>query len=99
MSQIEDKLGLNRRKLVSLAILLGCDYLPHGIPGVGKETALKLLQCVHGDILDRYMTLAAAFRLCCFYWNYCIRFLPEYLEDIYFEFHVVFFHFCLAGNQ
>ncbi|XP_065178962.1 flap endonuclease GEN-like isoform X2 [Sycon ciliatum] len=54
MSQIEDKLGLNRRKLVSLAILLGCDYLPHGIPGVGKETALKLLQCVHGDILDRF---------------------------------------------
>ncbi len=25
------------------AVLLGCDYLPNGVPGVGKEAVLQLL--------------------------------------------------------
>lgn len=35
--------GLTRRDMISLALLLGCDYCPQGVPGVGKEGALKLI--------------------------------------------------------
>ena len=36
--------GLNRTDLVSVALLLGCDYCPQGLPGVGKEGAMKLIR-------------------------------------------------------
>ncbi|XP_027629215.1 flap endonuclease GEN homolog 1 [Tupaia chinensis] len=55
MSCIKDKLGLDRDALVGLAILLGCDYLPKGVPGVGKEQALKLIQILKGQsLLQRF---------------------------------------------
>ena len=45
---------LNRQKLVALAILLGCDYLPQGVLGVGKENAMKLIRNVnHDNLIDR----------------------------------------------
>ena len=34
---------LNRKDMVSLALLLGCDYCPQGVPNVGKEGAMKLI--------------------------------------------------------
>jgi flap endonuclease GEN len=40
---IETRLNLSRDKLVAMAILFGCDYLPDGIPGVGKESALRVI--------------------------------------------------------
>jgi flap endonuclease GEN len=44
--------------MVSLAILLGCDYLPQGVPGVGKETGLKLIHALQGvDLIQRYVVL------------------------------------------
>ncbi|KAM6222040.1 flap endonuclease GEN homolog 1 [Rhynchocyon petersi] len=55
MSSIKSKLGLDRDALVGLAILLGCDYLPKGVPGVGKEQALKLIQNLRGEsLLQRF---------------------------------------------
>ncbi|CAO2605041.1 Flap endonuclease GEN homolog 1 [Lemmus lemmus] len=55
ISSIKSKLGLDRNALVGLAVLLGCDYLPKGVPGVGKEQALKLLQCLKGQsLLQRF---------------------------------------------
>ncbi|XP_007945674.1 flap endonuclease GEN homolog 1 [Orycteropus afer afer] len=55
MSSIKSKLGLDRDALVGLAILLGCDYLPKGVPGVGKEQALKLIQTLKGQsLLQRF---------------------------------------------
>ena len=30
--------------MVGLALLLGCDYCPQGVPGVGREGALRLLR-------------------------------------------------------
>ena len=39
---IEEKLGLNREKLVSMALLLGSDYTD-GAKNIGPETAMKLL--------------------------------------------------------
>ncbi|XP_014933858.3 flap endonuclease GEN homolog 1 isoform X2 [Acinonyx jubatus] len=55
MPSIKSKLGLDREALVGLAILLGCDYLPKGVPGVGKEQALKLIQILKGQsLLQRF---------------------------------------------
>ncbi|XP_004839081.1 flap endonuclease GEN homolog 1 isoform X1 [Heterocephalus glaber] len=55
MSSIKNKLGLDRDALVGLAILLGCDYLPKGVPGVGKEQALTLIQILKGEsLLQRF---------------------------------------------
>ncbi|XP_075454528.1 flap endonuclease GEN homolog 1 isoform X1 [Ascaphus truei] len=55
VSSIKEKLGLDRDALVGLAIFLGCDYLPKGIPGVGKEHALKLIELLNGQsVLHRF---------------------------------------------
>ncbi|XP_045700240.1 flap endonuclease GEN homolog 1 isoform X2 [Phyllostomus hastatus] len=55
MSSIKSQIGLDRDALVGLAILLGCDYLPKGIPGIGKEQALKLIQILKGQsLLQRF---------------------------------------------
>ena len=43
MSDIEKHLGMPRDNLIAMALLLGCDYLPDGVPGVGRETVIKLL--------------------------------------------------------
>ena len=56
MSDIE-QLGLNQDSLIALALLLGCDYVPKGIPGVGKEIAMRFMRslpqnCV--SVLNRY---------------------------------------------
>ena len=42
---------------MSLALLLGCDYCPQGVPGVGKEGAMKLIEACKSrdkscDMLD-----------------------------------------------
>ncbi|KFO84581.1 Flap endonuclease GEN 1, partial [Buceros rhinoceros silvestris] len=55
MSSIKEKLGCDRESLIGLAVLLGCDYLPKGIPGVGKEQALKLIEALQGqNLLQRF---------------------------------------------
>ncbi|KAF3702900.1 Flap endonuclease GEN -like protein 1 [Channa argus] len=54
-SRVKTELRLCRENLVGLAILLGCDYIPKGIPGVGKEQALKLIQTLKGHtVLQRF---------------------------------------------
>ncbi|XP_040920548.1 flap endonuclease GEN homolog 1 [Toxotes jaculatrix] len=50
-SQVQTELHLCRENLVGLAIFLGCDYIPKGVPGVGKEQALKLIQALKGQTL------------------------------------------------
>ncbi|XP_062850735.1 flap endonuclease GEN homolog 1 [Trichomycterus rosablanca] len=51
MSRVETELQLKRETLVGLAVLLGCDYIPKGVPGVGKEQTLKLIQNLNGQTL------------------------------------------------
>lgn len=56
MSSVRRELGLDREALVGLAVLLGCDYLPQGVPGVGKKQALKLIQILKGQsLLQRFI--------------------------------------------
>uniref|UniRef100_A0AAQ6IKV1 Flap endonuclease GEN homolog 1 n=1 Tax=Anabas testudineus TaxID=64144 RepID=A0AAQ6IKV1_ANATE len=50
-SRVQSELHLCRDNLVGIAILLGCDYIPKGIPGVGKEQTLKLIQTLKGQTL------------------------------------------------
>ncbi|NXK61822.1 GEN endonuclease, partial [Sylvietta virens] len=55
MASIKEKLGCDRESLIGLAVLLGCDYLPKGVPGVGKEQALKLIETLRGqNLLQRF---------------------------------------------
>nr|XP_019953248.1 PREDICTED: flap endonuclease GEN homolog 1 [Paralichthys olivaceus] len=55
-SLMQTELQLSRENLVGLAILLGCDYIPKGVPGVGKEQALKLIQTLKGQtLLQRFI--------------------------------------------
>ena len=55
MTSIQKCLGLTRNKLIALSLLCGCDYLQHGVAGVGKETALQFLSTLQDDeIFDRY---------------------------------------------
>ncbi|NXN39228.1 GEN endonuclease, partial [Rhinoptilus africanus] len=55
MSSIKEKLGCDRESLIGLGVLLGCDYLPKGVPGVGKEQALKLIETLRGqNLLQRF---------------------------------------------
>ena len=55
MADIEDKLSLDREKLVAMALLLGCDYVPKGVPGVGMDKAVKLMRVFStgADVLSR----------------------------------------------
>lgn len=50
---LKEHLGLDRERLIVLALLLGCDYT-HGTRNVGPETALKLLGELRSDnVLER----------------------------------------------
>lgn len=45
---------LDREKLVAFAVLVGCDYFPQGVRGVGEEKAKKLISAVnHRNLLER----------------------------------------------
>lgn len=36
--------GLSRLDLVAMAVMLGCDYMPQGVPGVGKEMVMRVVR-------------------------------------------------------
>ena len=42
-ADIENNVGLTRDNLVGLSLLLGCDFCPRGVPGVGNIMAMKLV--------------------------------------------------------
>lgn len=44
LSEVLDKLGLKLDQLIVLAILVGTDYNPGGVKGIGPKTGLKLLK-------------------------------------------------------
>lgn len=57
---ILDKIGLTHEQLVDIGILIGTDFNPEGIPGIGPKTALKLIR-EHGKIenIDKIKDKAA----------------------------------------
>ncbi|MCD6084209.1 MAG: flap endonuclease-1 [Desulfurococcales archaeon] len=52
-------LGISREQLIDIAILLGTDYNPEGVKGVGPKTALKLIR-THGNIEKALKALPTA---------------------------------------
>lgn len=56
MEDIEKKLGFGRKSLISLALLLGCDY-SNGVHGFGPEAACRLVKSAGDDsILDQILS-------------------------------------------
>jgi flap endonuclease GEN len=54
ISDIEAGLGLKRNQMIAIALLVGNDHDLHGVPGVGVETALRLVRLFSEDeIFDR----------------------------------------------
>lgn len=51
LSSFLGSLGLTREQLIDVGILVGTDYNPDGIKGVGPKTALKLVK-EHGSLED-----------------------------------------------
>ena len=59
MEKIEKDLHLNQRDLITLALLLGCDYDKEGVKFIGKQKAMDLLEYFrnkHVDSLDRWVS-------------------------------------------
>lgn len=44
LDKILSELGITREQLIILGILIGTDYNPHGIKGIGPKTALKIIK-------------------------------------------------------
>jgi len=54
IADIEAGLGLKRKQMVAMALLIGSDHDLHGVPGFGLETALRFVQLFEEDeILDK----------------------------------------------
>ncbi|KAJ1693187.1 hypothetical protein LUZ63_009885 [Rhynchospora breviuscula] len=54
VSDIESGLGLRRKQMIAIALLVGNDYDLHGVLGLGVDTALRLVrQFSEDEIFDR----------------------------------------------
>ncbi|CAM0952520.1 unnamed protein product [Alopecurus aequalis] len=54
IADIESGIGLKRKQMVAMALLIGSDHDLHGVPGFGVETALRFVQLFDEDqILDK----------------------------------------------
>ncbi|KAI0499377.1 hypothetical protein KFK09_020280 [Dendrobium nobile] len=54
LSDIEAGLGLKRKQMVAIALLVGNDHHLQGVPGFGAETALRFVKLFSDDdVLDR----------------------------------------------
>lgn len=56
ISDIEAGLGLKRRHLIAISLLVGNDYDLQGVPGIGVDSAVRLVRLFEEDeILQRYL--------------------------------------------
>uniref|UniRef100_A0ACD5XNN9 Uncharacterized protein n=1 Tax=Avena sativa TaxID=4498 RepID=A0ACD5XNN9_AVESA len=54
VGDIESGIGLKRKQMVAMALLIGCDHDLQGVPGFGVETALRFVRLFDEDhILDK----------------------------------------------
>lgn len=68
MSDIEAGLGLKRKHLIAISLLVGNDHDLNGVQGIGLDTALRFVQTFSEDeILNRYIlqSLISCFRTLC----------------------------------
>ncbi|URD98941.1 XPGN [Musa troglodytarum] len=58
VSDIEAGLGLGRKQLIAIALLVGSDHNLHGVPGFGVDTALRFVRLFNEDeILNRLLEI------------------------------------------
>ena len=56
IGDIESDCHLSRDHMIAVGLLIGCDYAPKGVPGVGKTQVIKLCAELSSDkILKRYV--------------------------------------------
>ena len=48
MADVEKELGLTRKHLIGLALLMGCDY-DTGVKSVGKKIAMDFMEEIKGQ--------------------------------------------------
>ncbi|GJN09128.1 hypothetical protein PR202_ga27107 [Eleusine coracana subsp. coracana] len=57
IADIESGLGLKRKQMVAMALLIGSDHDLHGVPGFGVGTAFRFVQLFDEDsILEKYLS-------------------------------------------
>lgn len=44
IDKFSESFKLDRHRLIVMAIMLGCDFVPSGVPGVGKESVIQLFE-------------------------------------------------------
>lgn len=55
VSEIEAGLGLKRKHLIAIALLVGNDHDTSGVQGIGLDSALRFVQAFsEDDVLNRY---------------------------------------------
>ncbi len=59
LSELLEELGITREQLVDIGILVGTDFNPDGVRGVGPKTALKLVK-EHGSLERALLHLGGA---------------------------------------
>ncbi len=59
LEKVKRDLGLNQSQLIDLGILVGTDYNPDGIKGIGPKTALKLIK-QHGNLEEAILHIKNA---------------------------------------
>ena len=59
LDQVLKELGITREQLVDIGILVGTDFNPEGVKGIGPKTALKLIK-QHGSLEKLLPTLKEA---------------------------------------
>lgn len=81
------ELGLTQRQLIALGILVGTDFNPGGVKGIGPKKALKLL-AQHGEDLDAVFAEADYAAHCAIPWQEILAFFedPPIEEDASFTF-------------
>jgi len=75
MHDITEQLHLDRERLVALAVLLGCDYLPKGVPSIGRDLAMKFLSSLPTteSVLERCVQHTFSSLVLLFACAYCER--------------------------
>lgn len=61
MPDIEAGLGLKRKQLIAISLLVGNDHDLHGVSGIGIDTSLRFVKCFHEeDVLNEYSSSSYA---------------------------------------
>ncbi|CAN6168768.1 unnamed protein product [Urochloa humidicola] len=67
-ADIEAGLGLNKKQMVAMALLIGSDHDLHGVPGIGLEIALRFVHPHTTSATPFYVQMTPALA------HYCPRF-------------------------